>query len=151
MAEVDLSTVLAALIGAVFGAAANGWVRGQETKRMQKRECKGLLRLINNEVAYNTALLQSFLDKFSDDYEVDVAVKVSDLRTETWDKVMDRLAQLLEREDLISLSSYYGNIRLFQLGHASSIEAETLSPETKERIEDLIAQPPDIYKIINKY
>jgi hypothetical protein len=112
--------LVGAVAGGIVGAWANSWYRDRDAKKTEDRERKGLLQLITFEVIYNTAVLVHVLRMISDDAtaagNADVRVQtVSALRTEAWDKVMDRLARLLPDEDLDELNLYYGEIRLFLL------------------------------------
>ncbi len=77
MPEVDLSTVLAALIGAVFGATANGLVRDWQDRQAKKRELRGLLSLIESEVRYNRSIVPA-------SNETAATNAVQHLRTDTW-------------------------------------------------------------------
>ncbi len=126
MVGVDLSVLLGAVAGAVFGAAANGYVRGREVKQMQTRERRGLLGLIDNEVRYNTTLMATVTDDNATQH-------VRSLRTDTWDKVMDRLAQLLPNEDLHELTKCYGFVRLLHM--SPPLEGQPISQQKRQEIE----------------
>jgi hypothetical protein len=106
--EIGIGDIITIVIAAVFGAVATGLYRDWQDSRAQKRELRGLLGLILAEVVYNQAII---LNTTLDDAAANSGVQR--LQTGTWDKVMDRLAQLLtDEEDLVVLTKYYGMVRL---------------------------------------
>ncbi len=111
MQDFGIGDVIAAFIGAIFGATATGWVSSWRERRHNKSELRGLLRLISSEMHYNDTLMEGFHDT-PEGY----AEAMLELRTDTWDKVAERLAQLLSSDrDLSLLVFYYGYIRLMQI------------------------------------
>jgi hypothetical protein len=105
---INVGDVVLIVVSALGGAWANGRRRDREMEKAENRELKGLLLLINSEVRYNTTLLMTAMDNTA-------ARHVKNLRTDTWDNAMDRMAQLLPPEDTSELSQYYGHVRLLRM------------------------------------
>jgi hypothetical protein len=111
MQEFGIGDVIAAFVGAIFGATANAWVNNWREQKHQNSELRGLLRLISSEMHYNDAVMQGFEGATEGHEEA-----ILQLRTDTWDQVSERLAQLLSSdEDLDMLVYYYGYIRLLRI------------------------------------
>jgi hypothetical protein len=130
MQEFGIGDVIAAFIGAVFGATANGWVSSWRDRRQKNSELRGLLNLIRSEIHYNRSVIVGFEGpenplEHDDDKGYDEAVLK--LRTDTWDQVSERLAQLLSSEELSLLVHYYGVVRLMQID-PSQVTSKDLEP-----------------------
>jgi hypothetical protein len=98
-----LLPLIGAIIGAIIGAFANGLYRDWQEKEAQDRERKGLLRLIDAEIFFNT----SFYRQFKVNSPFIGAQSVDALRTEYWDSANARLAQLLPDNHMKVLTTYY--------------------------------------------
>jgi hypothetical protein len=140
MAGVTLGDFLLIVISAFGGAWANSWYRGREDKRQRKRELYGLLRLIDSEVKYNIIVIEGFSgDKDATAINKDA---IESLRTDTWDKVQDKLAQLLQTDDLTDLIRYYGIVRLLKIDPHGV---------RKENVEDVLAFETTASSLTQKY
>jgi hypothetical protein len=114
MQEFGIGDVIAAFIGAIFGATANGWVSSWRDQRRRNDELRGLLNLIRSEMHYNASVLAGFA-KDSEAPPEQFEKAILKFRTDTWDQVSERLAQLLSSEELSLLVHYYGVIRTMQI------------------------------------
>jgi len=147
MQEFGIGDVIAAFIGAIIGAAANGWVSNRRERRHKTSELRGLLRLVSAEMHYNHALLAGF--EGTDEGHGEAAgydEAMLKLRTDTWDQVSERLAQLLSSdEDLNLLVWYYGYIRIMQVDPSQVTDKHVAALRTYAEVADGIAAKLGLY------
>jgi hypothetical protein len=130
-----LSTILpllAAAMGAIIGALANGWFRDWEAKKLTGRERLGLLNLVGSEIKLNDSLLEVFVKQ-----PVLIAPQTTAaLRTDAWDDANARLAQLLPEDYFRVLARYYSQIYVLQVTVAAGVDVSEKVPENKRMSED---------------
>lgn len=106
------------VLGAVVIYLLSEW----SDRRQRKRELKGLLRILDAEIAGNERLLQIF-----DEHPVWVA-RAPDysLQTRAWEDVRVRLAQLLRSsKQFDDIANYYENIQAVERYRLVGTDAET--------------------------
>jgi len=147
MQEFGIGDVFAAFIGALFGATANGWVSSLRERRHKTSELRGLLRLISSEMHYNHAILAGYeADPEEHDDPAGYDEALFKLRTDTWDQVSERLAQLLSSdEDLNLLVWYYGYIRIMQVDPSQVTDKHVAALRTYAEVADGIAAKLGLY------
>jgi hypothetical protein len=116
-----LTAALLALFGAIVGAIANGRVRDREARELRNQERVGLLILLDHEIKDNHSLLNSFKERPTILY----SQSVGGLQTASWDNAKVRLAQLLAREHIERLASYYSQIYVLKITVAADTTMES--------------------------
>jgi len=109
--------MVAAILGAVIGALANGWYREREVKALTKRERLGLLNLLSSEIEDNDSLLCLFMEH---PMLIDPQTTAG-LQTAAWDKAQVRLAQLLPEGHLDALVRYYSQLHVLKVAVDTNI------------------------------
>lgn len=142
MFGISVGDVILIVVSAFGGALANGRRRDKEAEKADTRERRGLLLLIDSEVRYNTTLLMTAMDNTA-------ARHVKNLRTDTWDNVMDRMAQLLPPEDTHELSQYYGHVRLLRMRPPP--EGQKPPPDKWGNIEGVMRKDAQIVRLAMKH
>jgi hypothetical protein len=94
--------LVGAVVGAVFGAFANGLYRDWQDKKARDREREGLVRLIAAEVATNNAAFTTLTKAANIELDLRTAV-----RTTVWDESKVSLAQLMPANYIAQLTEYY--------------------------------------------
>jgi hypothetical protein len=108
---VDLSGLAQWIPAAAIGAAAAAYFfREVEAAHSQKRELKGLLRLLAVEIEYNENILETFKNS-----RIHPGEHPPVLHTRAWEENRVRIAQLLKRgEDFGCLADYFMNVANFE-------------------------------------
>jgi hypothetical protein len=101
--------LVGAVVGAIVGAWANSWYRDREAKKAEDRDRYGLLLLMHAELHHNEFLLLSLKGDPSEP-ELDT---FSNFQTNTWISSRVRLAQLLSKDHITALATYYSWLETF--------------------------------------
>jgi len=97
--------LVAAIVGAIIGAYANGWYRDRQDKKAREREREGLLRIIDAELYENIRLLRGIAKN------ADLAKypSQSHMSTDAWNQSRARLGEFLseDRDHIFALNRHY--------------------------------------------
>jgi hypothetical protein len=126
-----LTAALGALFGAIAGAIANGRVRDRQDRQLRSQEREGLLILLDHEIEDNYSLLNILKER----PEIIHSQSVGGLQTDSWDNAKVRLAQLLPRDHVDLLSSYYSRLYVLKatVGAVERAQERTGSNNRRER------------------
>lgn len=116
--------LVAAFIGAVIGAFANGLYRDWQDRKARDRERKGLLTLVDAEIDDNRLTLQN-AHRLTTSYPPMVPPLNQTLRIEGWTDGKVRLAQLLPTSHIQAIVRYYDLV--FQLRTLAEAFTEDLA------------------------
>jgi hypothetical protein len=95
--------LVGAVVGAVFGAFANGLYRDWQDKKARDREREGLMLLIGAEIAGHQ-------EAFKDAHIRKGILGRNTFSTEVWDESRVRLAQLLSTDHMTAVTRYYAEL-----------------------------------------
>lgn len=123
--------LVAAFVGAVIGAFANGLYRDWQDKKARERERRGLLILVDAEIKDNRMTLQHAY-QLASRYQQPIAARLHrTLRTEGWTDGKVSLAQLLPTSHIQAIVRYYDLVfELQTLAEAFSEDLATLPADT---------------------
>lgn len=102
--------LVAAFVGAIVGAFANGLYRDWQDKKAKDRERDGLLLLIHAELHFNEVLLALLNEspRRTEGLIKDPYFKI--IQTETWTSSRVPLAELLNWDHMAALVMYYQSV-----------------------------------------
>lgn len=101
-------------VGASVGAIATHLLRESANQSLEARERDGLLHLVLVEMRHNQLNLYSTRKDLSlilPGHEKGSLKRIEHFKTDTWESVRVRLAQLLPGEDFDSLATHYGDLQ----------------------------------------
>jgi hypothetical protein len=134
--------LVGAIAGGFVGAVATGLVRSYQDRKARNQERKGLLDLIGSELTYNISLIGTV--KGQGDSAAGV---IHNLRTDVWESVQVRLAQLLPKDELDMILYYYANIQMIKISPAAGgtplteeVEALNEAAQLHARIRGIIGR-----------
>lgn len=120
-----VGAVLGAVVGGFVGAYANGRTRNKEEQKARDQELKGLTILLFDEIGGNDVLLQ-ILTK---DPDLIGLSSWTNLQMAVWNDAKVRLAQLMNKDHIMALVAYYGQIQRI----LESLSDDVLPPEEKHK------------------
>jgi len=137
-----VGAILGGIIGAVGGAWANSWYRDREAKKAEDQERKGLLSLINAELADHWIVF--FAGAVG---PADVAARLS---TDCWDRSKTTLARLLPADDVFELVKYYSRINQWRERYRFSADPGFTDDQNRDR-DEIDAQAIRVWEVASKY
>src|SRR5919199_938374 len=127
-------TIVGALLSLAVFAAVLVYLLGEwGDRRQRKRELKGLLKILDIEIAGNKRQLLIF-----DEYPVWITrAPDHSLQTRAWEDIRARLADLLRNDEQFSdIAKYYGNIQAIDRYRLGDTGAETSEKHRQQRVKE---------------
>jgi hypothetical protein len=128
-------------LGAFVGALVAHWLQARTERQRANSERDGLLRLLLHEMRFNAGMCLSFKHNPG----LFTAGNLEPLRSDVWEDVRVRLADLLKYEDFVHLATYYSylqaakiSLESFQAAHHRKYDEDRWSESTKAHMEILL-------------
>ncbi len=132
--DAGVITIVGALLSLAVFVAVIVYLLGEwGDRRQRKKELKGLLKILDIEIAGNKRQLLIF-----DEYPVWITrAPDHSLQTRAWEDIRARLADLLRNDEQFSdIAKYYGNIQAIDRYRLGDIGTETSEEHRQQRVKE---------------